>query len=274
MAITIDLKQKGVLITGGTRGLGRAMGLEFARAGASVFLTHRWGSTDEDELAAEFTQEGLPAPHVLEADVSDADATRELLGTVRERAGDLHTIVSNVAFSKVVNELGDLKKKSLDLSLSYSAWPLVDLVQASEEVFGRYPPYVIAISSDGGEVCHAGYDFAGASKAVLETLVRYLSLRLKEHGTRVNALRPGFLDTDSSRATFGADNVDRLAEERPGLFLDTRSVARTAVGMASGCFDAVTGQVIVVDEGWSHVSPMSLVAGVGLPGAFPDGESS
>ncbi len=265
-----QLENMTVLITGGTRGLGKAIARLFAEAGARTFVTYRWGSIDPDELSAEFQALGLPAPEILECDASDPEANRELLKTIEEQAGRLDVIVSNVAFSKTVGKLGDLKKNAMDLSLGYSAWPLVDLVQATQEATGQFPRYVVAISSDGMEVCHTGYDLAGVSKAVLETLCRYLALRLKEHGVRVNAIRPGFLDTASFRATFG-DAAAEAAEERvKGIFLDPAGVASTCVALCSGLMDSVTGQVIVVDEGWSLVSPLAYITGENLPAPFPE----
>lgn len=268
MTFSVDYTGRAALITGGTKGLGRAIGLALARAGAQVWLTHRWGSADEAELLAAF--EGLPAPRIVEADVSDRDRTRELMGEIEAAGAPLDVIVSNVAFAKVVGELADLKKNALDLSLNYSAWPLVDLAQAAEGVLGRFPRYLLGMSSDGGQVCHAGYELAGVSKSVLETFCRYLALRLKPHGVRVNAIRPGFVDTASSRATFGDAAVDDAADRFPGLFLDPDAVAGVCLALCSGLMDAVTGQVIVVDEGWSLVSPLAFVTGAGVPGAFPD----
>ncbi len=263
---SLHISIKNVIVTGGTRGLGKAIGLEFARAGAQVFLTHRWDSADQDQLRAEFRAQGYLEPYIVESDAGDADATRALMSFVRDHTGSLDVIVSNVAFSKIVHDLDDLKKNALDLSLSYSAWPLVELVKAARDVFGDFPRYVIAISSDGADVCHEGYDLAGVSKAVLETLCRYLALRLKPHGVRVNAVRPGFLDTQSSRATFGDDTVDIAEKQVNGLFIDPSSVARVCVALCSGLMDAVTGQVLVADEGWSLVSPISYLTGRGVAG--------
>ncbi len=260
-----NLSGKNVLVTGGTRGLGKAIGLEFAAAGAHVFLTHRWGSVDESELIAEFRSASLDAPHIIESDVADSEATRELMAIIKKERGTLDVIISNVAFSKVVHDFSDLKKSALDLSLTYSAWPTVDLLQAAQEVIGEFPRYVVGISSDGGEVCHEGYDLAGVSKSVLETLCRYLALRLKPHGVRVNAIRPGFVDTASFRATFGDEAVESIKTRVDGLFIDPQGVARVCVALCSGLFDAVTGQIIVVDEGWSLVSPMAFLTGHGLP---------
>src|SRR5262245_27253187 len=94
-----------VVITGGTHGFGKALGLEFARTGATVFLTHRWGSADEDALRGEFAAESLPEPYVLESDVSDPDATRALMASVASSGRRLRTIVSNVAFAKRIDSM-------------------------------------------------------------------------------------------------------------------------------------------------------------------------
>ncbi|MEZ4866950.1 MAG: SDR family oxidoreductase [Caldilineaceae bacterium] len=248
-----------VLVTGGTRGLGKAIGMAFARSGCTVYLTHRWGSVTEEELVAEFHAQGLPTPQIVESDVSNAEDTRTLMRRVQREAGALDVIISNVAFAKTVNDLSDLRRRALEHSLAYSAWPVVDLVQTAYETFERYPRYVIGISSDGGEVCHPGYDLVGVAKSVLETLCRYLALRLKPHGVCVNVIRPGFLDTASARATFGDALFAQLQTRHPEMLLDPVQVANTCVALCSGYMDAVTGQMITVDEGWGLVSPLVLL---------------
>ena len=268
--ITLDWRGQAVLVTGGTRGLGKAIAMELARTGATVVVTHRWGSVPEEELAAEVAAEGLPPFLVVESDASDAEATRELMRVIRGRGARLRVVVSNVAFSKVVPELDDLKKSSLDLSLGYSSWPIVELAKASHEVLGHFPRYLIGVSGDGATVCHEGYDMVGVSKAVLETLCRYLAVRLKRHGVRVNAIRPSAMDTKSVHATFGPEAVAAVRESVGEAVLDPRRVARSCVALASGLLDSVTGQVIVIDEGWSLVSPLAYVTGRrGAPFDFP-----
>jgi NAD(P)-dependent dehydrogenase (short-subunit alcohol dehydrogenase family) len=266
----VDFRGAAVVITGGTRGLGRAIGMEFGRAGATVFLTHRWGSADEEELRAGFEAEGLPAPRIVESDVSDPAATRDLMRVVLESNVPLAALVSNVAFAQVVGDIRDLRRASLELSLRYSAWPVLEMLHAAREVLGRYPRHAVAISTDGSAVCHPGYDMVGVAKAALETLCRYLALHLRAEGVRVNAIRCGPLDTDSLRATFG-DGIVNTAVPSGSPWMDPRSVARACVGLCGGLMDGITGQVITVDEGASLLSPVMYMTGKGWPGPFPPG---
>ena len=262
-------RARSVLVTGGTRGLGKAIGLEFAHTGARVFLTHRWGSVDEETLRAEFVSEGLPPPSIVEADASDSEATRQLMATIRDEAGGLDVVISNVAFAGVVHDLHEYRRVALELSLRYSAWPVVDLVQASREVLGSYPRYVIAVSSGGGDRCYGGYAFAGTAKSALETLCRYAAIQLRPEGVRVNVIRPGYIDTASARAILGEESLAALHERAPEVFVAPRRVAQVAVALSSGLMDAVTGQTIVVDEGWSLIEPTSFLSGQPLPAGFP-----
>ena len=91
----------------------------------------------------------------------------------------------------------------------------------------------------------------------------------------MNAVRPGFLDTASSRATFGEERFERLLEGASGLLLDPRDVARACLALCSGLMDSVTGQVLVVDEGWSLTSPVAwLEKGLAAGRAGGKGEAS
>ncbi|SMD20420.1 SDR family NAD(P)-dependent oxidoreductase [Kibdelosporangium aridum] len=256
-----DFAGRAVLVTGGTRGLGKAIAMEFARANASVFVTHRWGSVEETELIGEFDAAGLSPPVVVEADASDHAATRALMAHIKSQASQLHTVVSNVSFAKVVNDMDDLKRSSMELSLGYSAWPVVDLVQSTHATFGSYPRYVTTMSSDGVELCHDGYDLAGVSKAALETLCRYLAVRLKPHGVRVNVVRAGYVDTPSSRAVVGDDVVKSVKERVDVVTMDPAGVGRACVALSSGLLDSVTGQVLKVDEGMSLLGPLEFLVG-------------
>jgi NAD(P)-dependent dehydrogenase (short-subunit alcohol dehydrogenase family) len=259
-----------VLITGGTKGLGKAIALEFAHAGAIVYVTHKWGSIPPEKLIQEFEAEGVTPPFILESDASNREETYELMRKIKAHVDRIDTIISNATFSKIVNDIQDWKRQALEISIKYSSWSLVDLIQAHFDIMENYPRYLIGVSSNGPDICYPGYGLVGVSKSVLETLCRYFALALKEHGTRVNVIRPGFLDTESSRATFGEEVLQEIQKKAPGIFLDLRRVAKVCVALSSGLMDAVSGQTITIDEGWSVVSPIAYLTGSGLPGLFPD----
>lgn len=259
------LKNQTVLITGGTRGLGRAIGLEFARVGAKVFLTYKWGTADLDELYGAFKEVSEVPPTILEADASDHDANLTLMETIKKETKTLSILIHGVAFSKSVTKMDDFKRQSLELSLKYSSWPLVDLLQVTHTVLGCYPKYAIALSSDGSDICHPGYDLVACSKAVLETLCRYLAIRLKKEGVRINAIRPGLMDTESLRGIFGDEFANKIYEHDANIFLDPANIAKTCVALCSGWMDAVTGQVITVDEGCSLMSPLNFFNDLKFP---------
>lgn len=272
MKTTVSFGGAAVIVTGGTRGLGKALGIEFGRAGATVYLTHRWGSVDEAELIAEFERAGLSAPHIVESDASDGAAARALMEHVREGSQQLVAIVSNLAFAQIVRDTSELKRSSFELSLRYSTWPLLELLHAAKDTLGAYPRYALAISSDGGDVCHPGYDMVGVAKAALETLCRYLALRLRGEGVRVNAVRVGAFDTASARTTFGEALFEAELARRGDALLDPRAVARACVALCSGLMDSVTGQVITVDEGLSLLGPVHFLNDTTWPRPFPAGD--
>ncbi len=249
--VGVDLRGKCALVTGGTKGIGCASALALAEAGAQVHLTYRWGSADLDEVGKKFTARGALAPKLHQADASREEDTTKLMGEIAESEKGVDIFVSNVSVALRTPELSDYKKRSLFKTLEYSTWPLVDYTRAIKARFGRYPRYVIGISSDGPDHFYRGYDFVAASKALLEYFSRYLSSRLIEEGSRVNVIRFGTVDTESFRAIFGDDFFPWL--ERHGVprdrILTPEECGKAVLAMCSGLLDAVNGQIISVDYG-------------------------
>lgn len=184
-------------------GIGRATGLAFGRQGARCVLTYNFGSADEDDLLRAYAEAGAPEPLLVQADVSSDEDTDVLLDDLRQQTTGVDMLISNVAMSLLVRDLDDYALRALNRSIQYTAWPLVEYTRRIKRVFGRYPRYVVGLSSVGVESFCGSYDFAAASKAVLETLCRYLSYRLAEEDVRVNVVRAGPVKTDSFTATFG-----------------------------------------------------------------------
>jgi len=240
-----------VLVTGGTAGIGRATALAYAAEGAQVALTSRWGPDDEDSFLEAFRALGAPEPLVLEADAGRDDDTTATVAALRDHGWTgVDVFVSNVGFAQLVRSVDDYDRRGLLQSIGYSAWPIVAFPRTIHAQMGRWPSYVVGVSSQGAASFHTNYDAAAAAKAVLETLVRYLAYRLAPEGTRVNAVRPRWVDTHSLTATLGPgfrDFVERWPQ--PGQFVEPEEVADCIVSLTSGLLDGMTGQILDVDHG-------------------------
>jgi NAD(P)-dependent dehydrogenase (short-subunit alcohol dehydrogenase family) len=258
----IDLSGRTVLVTGGTMGIGLATGLEYGRAGARAVLTYRWGTADLEQVRARFAAVGAPEPLILEADVARAEDTEALLERVAEDHDAVDVLVSNVAFALRVGSFDEYSRRGLAQSIDYSTWPMVAYTQAIKNRFGRYPSYVIGLSSDGPDGFFQNYDFVASSKAVLETLCRYMNFRLFDERVRVNVIRSRLVRTESFDATFGADFHEFL--QALGGFEDCyttpEDIGKVALALGSGLLDAVGGQVIMVDKGFEFFDNLMGIA--------------
>src|SRR5215469_10294299 len=115
-----DLRSKGVLITGGTMGIGLATALAFAQQGAHCIMTCKWGTAEPEEVFAKFREQNLPAPDIVEADVGRGEDTDALMQRLRQRLDRIEAFVSNVSVGEIVQDLADYKLRSLQRTIEYS----------------------------------------------------------------------------------------------------------------------------------------------------------
>jgi NAD(P)-dependent dehydrogenase (short-subunit alcohol dehydrogenase family) len=247
-----DLSNETVLVTGGTMGIGLATALSFAAHGAQCVLTYKWGTADESEVMDRFKSIGAKTPDIFRADAGNAEDTRELMTHLRRTTNGVGVFVSNVSAALIVEKLEDYSPKALFRSIEYSAWPFYEYTVRLNDTFGHYPRYVIGISSTGVDSYSRGYDFMAASKAVMESLCRYMSYRLEESGVRINVVRSCNVKTLALQDTFGKEFTtfaSRFIDD--DCYVQPEEVAGTVLALASGLLDGLSGQVITVDRGIS-----------------------
>jgi enoyl-[acyl-carrier-protein] reductase (NADH) len=133
--------------------------------------------------------------------------------------------------------------------MEYSVWPTLGYLQEMERIFGKYPRYVIGLSSFGPDQLVPNYDMVAACKAAMETIFRYLAYRLVDTDVRINVVRAVYVRTEALDSTLGADFADFMNRTIPELIVPAESVADAVLALCSGLMDGVTGQVLMIDQG-------------------------
>lgn len=244
---------KTVLITGGSRGLGRALALEFARQGAHVAVTY----LTEARLAAAVVDEGRHFGVrcvAMQADLSDPNDCNHIFDVVTTEMGGLDVLIANAA-TGVFEPVSAVKVKHWQKTLGTNVLSLVLLQQAFQRSLRERSGSILAISSAGAVRALPNYGLVGASKAALEAIVRHLALELGPMGIRVNAIVPGLMDTHVLTLLENRNGVVREAIRRTplGRIVTPTEVALVASFLASEGARFIHGQVINVDGGYSIV---------------------
>ena len=246
-----DFTNKAVVITGGTKGLGLAIGLAFGRLGAHVYLTHKWGSADEASVCQRFVEAGAALkPSIVEADAAEKKDTVRLMELIKEEHDAVEVFISNVSFAQVARGVEKYKKRTLMTSLGYSAWPMIEHIQQIKKHFSQFPRYILGTSCDGPDIYYPGYDFVAVAKTIMEVACRYIATEVLDEDVCINILRSRPVSTESLVATFGEAFEPFLKKYySDDYFILLEEVADAALALCSGLMDAVSGQVILLDRG-------------------------
>jgi enoyl-[acyl-carrier-protein] reductase (NADH) len=176
--------------------------------------------------------------------------------------GRLDALVMNASVAVTVQSLDDLTERAFVKSMRATAWPLVEYTLAARRELGAYPRHIVAMSSDGPDRFTPAYDFVACGKAAAESLARYLAYRLRGEDVRVNVVRSRAVKTESFTATFGREFHGFLRElVGEDWFVTPEEVGDVAYALCSGMFDAMTGQVVMVDRGNTFADGISLLFG-------------
>lgn len=244
-----NLQGKVALVTGGSKGLGKAMALGFAEAGAAVFLCSRHG--DELEAAASEIRKKTNADVAFTtADMSIREESARLAKAALDRFGRVDILVNN-AGSNVPQAIDVIKDADWDRIVELNLSSCMALTRAivpqmKERRWGR----IIHISSIMGLASKAGRNCYSATKSALLGLARASALDLGRHGITVNCIAPGPFLTDLPGSVLTATEKQAFADRTAvGRWGDPRELAGPALLLASDAGSYITGTCLTVDGG-------------------------
>jgi len=231
-----------VLVTGGSRGIGRSMVEEFAAAGHQVAFTYAGNTEAAQQLA------GLALP--IQADVRDFDRAQQVVKEIHEALGPIQVLVNNAG----------IKRDSALHNMDPAAWRDVidtnltgtfNYCRVLVKDFIRRNGVIINVTSVSGIIGMSGQSNYSASKAGIIGFTKALAREVARFGVRVNAIAPGFIDTDMTASMDEAARKKLYSQIPLGSAGTPKQVARAALYLAGEDAAYITGQVLTLDGGLS-----------------------
>jgi enoyl-[acyl-carrier protein] reductase III len=243
-----SLRDKTFLITGGTRGIGRAISLRFARAGATVIANYLRDEKAAENLKAIAAEEGL-AIGLCRADLTNERGLELLDRSLQEQAVHLSGLV-HCAATGIHRPMEELTERHFDWTFSLNVRAFFKLTKLLITRFSNGSS-IVAISSWGALRALPCYSLVGSSKGALEALARHLAVELAPRGIRVNILTAGAVLTDAWKAMpNGEARIAETIRRTPaGRLATAEEIACGAQFLCSNAASGVTGHTLVVDGG-------------------------
>jgi enoyl-[acyl-carrier protein] reductase III len=237
---------KSVLVTGGSRGIGKAIALRFAELGAAkVAVGYLRNDRAAEETATELRTLGAE-PSVVRGNVGSERVARQV-----EELGPLDVLVHNAA-TGVIRPALEVEEKHWDWTLGANARALLSLARAAVPAM-EPGSSIVGISSLGSTRVLENYVLVGTSKAALESLVRYLAVELAPRGIRVNAVSAGVIETEALDHFPNREQMLAAARERTPAerMVAPADVAAAVCFLCSPQAEMIRGQTLIVDGGYS-----------------------
>jgi enoyl-[acyl-carrier protein] reductase III len=237
---------KSVLVTGGSRGIGKTIALRFAELGAAkVAVGYLRNDRAAEETAAELRTLGAE-PGLVRGNVASERVAQQVADL-----GPLDVLVHNAA-TGVIRPALEVEEKHWDWTLGANSRALLSLTRAAAPAM-EPGSSIVGISSLGSTRVLENYVLVGTSKAALESLVRYLAVELAPRGIRVNAVSAGVIETEALAHFPNREQMLAAARERTpaGRMVAPGDVADAVCFLCSPQAEMVRGQTLVVDGGYS-----------------------
>lgn len=249
--MTFDLEGRRALVTGASRGIGRAIALAYARAGADVALLAR-NAEVLAEVAAEVEAQGRRAI-IAPADVLDPDSTHAAVGAAIDGLGGLDILVNNAGGNSFSSPVAQMRLSGWEKTMRLNLDSIVHITQQALPSLGSGGGSIINVSSVAGLRGAPTMAHYGAAKAALLSFTQSLAIETAWMGVRVNALVPGWIDTDLTDFLRANDDAERATLARVPMqrWGTPEEIAEPAVFLASDASAFMTGQALVVDGGLS-----------------------
>lgn len=254
-----ELEGRVALVTGGSKGIGRAIALAFARAGADVAIGAR-GQDALEAAAKEIEALGRRAVAVP-ADVSNPAQARELVEAAIERLGTIDVLVNNAGAAPFYAGVEELRDEGFDKYLRVNLHSAFYCTKAAAPVLlEKRSGSIVNVASVAGMMASPRLTYYGGAKAALINFTQSVAAEWAPRGVRVNAIAPGWIETELNVPTRAEpSSYERIRERIPmGRWGRAEEVAAVALFLASDAASFITGAVVVVDGGQSvatHAGP-------------------